>query len=927
MGNCISGCCGDKKPEETPEETPVKDEASTQKAETADAPQPPPHTPSSVKDHRPYQSAPHLKPRSVHPSEVVPVDPSPPPTQPSAEELPCAPTASSGERSSGERDRSEEQGVAAVPPRSAEDSSSAAAAYYDKSRSRDYYNSNYVPQAVQDSFDYAAAAAAATAASPRPSAAKVVADISAAISSADTEPSSNSAQLNSITCTHGSLSDSADASASASASARMSADLPPLREFSYAELRAATGGFAPAHEIGKGGFGTVYRGRMMLPAGDGGEMVEREVAVKETNGKQFTERDMKSFKAEVAAMSALNHPNILRLEGVAFSAEQRPVLVYELIPGGDVFNLLRRVRRNEARFPWKDRVKVALGCAEALAIIHENKFIHRDFKSMNVLLRLDRTPVVADFGLAHTIEDWQTHVSMTVAGSWGYVDPHYLETGHLCQNADTYAFGVFLLELVSGYQPVEEEYKEKKKEVSPKDFNKPSLVADPTMEGEWEKKHVLQILAMVRCATLTKPHDRPAMGQLVAVLQHNSAQPPPTFGTHQFPAATIPPYTPSPVSPYRACHSAPIRGATPHHFSAIVPVSPSPPPAQFPRNTSTPPPPSSFPPSPSANRNNGSSASPSASPSLRANAFYDSAYHASASASTSSAEPLPPAMISTGSSASQSAGSSAGSSRGGNSSASPSAVPVLREFSFADLHAATGGFARAIGEGGFGKVYHGRMVLPAGGSSSIGGSSRVAMGAACGEMMECDVAVKVMNGKNVTRDFMSFKAEVAAMSAVNHPNILRLEGVALDTSQGPMLVYELIPGGDVKNLLKQVHNSGIHFPWRHRMKVALGCAEALATIHEHQFVHRDFKSSNVLLREDFTPVVADFGLARTIEDWKTHVSTKVVGSMGYIDPIYLQTGQLSQKSDTFAFGVFLLELISSCNPLNAKYQYLRQLIG
>ncbi|CAI5494816.1 unnamed protein product [Closterium sp. Naga37s-1] len=480
-----------------------------------------------------------------------------------------------------------------------------------------------------------------------------------------------------------------------------------------------------------------------------------------------------------------------------------------------------------------------------------------------------------------------------------------------------------------------------------------------------------------------------------------SAQPNATTEARQFPAATIPQYTPSPVSPYRPFHSAPIRGATPHHFSAVVPVSPSPPPAQVPGSTFTPPPASSFPPSPSANPNygsaaspfaspnnssaaspsanpnNSSAASPSASPSVRANAFYDSAYHASASATNSSAEPLPPAItsagssanqsagssagssanqsagssagssasqsanssagssasqsanISAGSSASQSANSSAGSSRGRNSSASPSALPVLREFSFADLHMATGGFARAIGEGGFGKVYQGRMVLPAGGSSDTGGRStaggsyatsgrsRAAMGAACGEMRECDVAVKVMNGKSATRDLTSFKAEVEAMSAVNHPNILRLEGVALNTSQGPMLVYELIPGGDVRNLLKQVQKNDIYFSWENRMKVALGCAEALATIHEHKFVHRDFKSSNVLLREDFTPVVADFGLARTIEDWKTHVSTKVVGSMGYIDPIYLQTGQLCQKSDTFAFGVFLLELISSCSPLSA----------
>ncbi|CAI5479606.1 unnamed protein product [Closterium sp. Yama58-4] len=239
-------------------------------------------------------------------------------------------------------------------------------------------------------------------------------------------------------------------------SARTSAGLPPLRAFSYAELHAATGGFAPARVIGEGGFGKVYRGRMVLPqAADGGATRERELAVKVTNGKQFTERDLQCFEAEVVAMSAMNHPNILRLEGVAMDMEQRPILVYELIPGGDVRKLLQRVRRNEARFSWRDRVKVALGCAKALAIIHENRFIHRDFKSSNVLLREDFTAVLADFGLARTIEDWKTHVSTAPVGSLGYIDPNYFQTGQLSQQSDTYAFGVFLLELIFGYAPLD----------------------------------------------------------------------------------------------------------------------------------------------------------------------------------------------------------------------------------------------------------------------------------------------------------------------------------------------------------------------------------------------------------------------------------------------------------------------------------------
>ncbi|CAI5963274.1 unnamed protein product [Closterium sp. NIES-65] len=129
-----------------------------------------------------------------------------------------------------------------------------------------------------------------------------------------------------------------------------------------------------------------------------------------------------------------------------------------------------------------------------------------------------------------------------------------------------------------------------------------------------------------------------------------------------------------------------------------------------------------------------------------------------------------------------------------------------------------------------------------------------------------------------------------------------------------------------RNLLMAAAKGEVHFPWRARLVVALGCAEALAAIHDANFVHRDFKASNVLLREDLTPVLADFGLAKSVTDWATHVSTRVMGSMGYMDPIYFQTGQLSRKSDTYAFGVFLLELVSGCLALDDRFQELRKLV-
>ncbi|CAI5490646.1 unnamed protein product [Closterium sp. Naga37s-1] len=351
--------------------------ASAQQAETAGAPLLiPAYTPSSVAEHRAYQSAPLLRPPRgiMQPSEVVPLNPPPPPAQSPAENPTArAPAAEpSCSRSPASRDN--------APP----------------------------------------AAAGATACAAR---------------------------------------DSAAPSRTPAAPSRAPGDASPtFREFSYAELHAATGGFAPARVIGEGGFGTVYRGRMVLPADDGA-MRECDVAVKMMKDEQFIDQELKSFKAEVAAMSALKHSNIVKLQGVAFDTEQSPLLVYEYIPGGDVTNLLKRVRRNEDQFPWKERVMVALGCAEALAYSHKKGIIHRDFKSSNVLLREDRSPVVADFDLARSMEDSKTHVWTGVAGTWVYIDPAYFQTGKLYPKSDTYSFGVFLLELVFGYPPHEEEYK------------------------------------------------------------------------------------------------------------------------------------------------------------------------------------------------------------------------------------------------------------------------------------------------------------------------------------------------------------------------------------------------------------------------------------------------------------------------------------
>ncbi|CAI5973522.1 unnamed protein product [Closterium sp. NIES-65] len=308
----------------------------------------------------------------------------------------------------------------------------------------------------------------------------------------------------------------------------------PLREFTFAELEAATGGFSDC--VGEGEFAKVYRGRMVLPVGgssasDGGnsadvagyyagdsETVYHEVAVKVMKGSR-TPGEIERFRAEVQASSAMNHPNVLRLEGVALNAEKRLLFVYELINLGDLEAYLMRVRRNEDWLPWKYRVKVALGCAEALAEIHEKGFIHGDFKPSRVLLRQDLTPVVAGVD----VEEWDIRMPSAVIGTPGYTDPTYFHTGQGRQTTDIYSFGVFLLELIFGYDPIDKRFEELKEVVSHGDWNKvvndPSLVTDPAIEGEWNKVHVLTMIILARFATDPDLVRRPKMGDIAAKLQ------------------------------------------------------------------------------------------------------------------------------------------------------------------------------------------------------------------------------------------------------------------------------------------------------------------------------------------------------------------------------------------------------------------------
>ncbi|KAJ4765655.1 Proline-rich receptor-like protein kinase PERK4 [Rhynchospora pubera] len=214
-------------------------------------------------------------------------------------------------------------------------------------------------------------------------------------------------------------------------------------------------------------------------------------------------------------------------------------------------------------------------------------------------------------------------------------------------------------------------------------------------------------------------------------------------------------------------------------------------------------------------------------------------------------------------------------------------------FTYEELSAATNNFSKEniLGEGGFGCVYKGK--LPDG----------------------REVAIKMLKGnKGLPAELDEFQAEAAVISQVHHRHLVGLVGCAIGHDK-VMLVFEFVAN---KTLQFHLHESKDLMEWPTRLKVAIGSAKGLAYLHEEckpRIIHRDVKAANILLDHSFEPKVGDFGLARYINDENTHVSTRVMGTIGYLAPEYASTGQLTDKSDVFSFGVMLVELISGRKPI------------
>ncbi|XP_077236796.1 cysteine-rich receptor-like protein kinase 1 [Tasmannia lanceolata] len=293
-----------------------------------------------------------------------------------------------------------------------------------------------------------------------------------------------------------------------------SGNLRTISYFDYQTLKKATRNFHPKYQLGRGGFGPVYKGKLedgMLVA------VKKLAAEKSLQGEE-------EFLAEVRMITSIQHKNLVRLLGCCSDGSQR-LLVYEYMKNRSLDLIV--YGKSDQFLTWKTRFQIILGIARGLQYLHEDshlRIVHRDIKASNVLLDEKFQPKIGDFGLARFFPEDQSYLSTNFAGTLGYTAPEYAIRGELSEKADIYSFGVLVLEIVSCRKNTDHtlasdlqylpEYAWKLYETSSViDLVDPRLQADGFVETD-----VLQAINVALLCIQSSPSLRPPMSEIVAML-------------------------------------------------------------------------------------------------------------------------------------------------------------------------------------------------------------------------------------------------------------------------------------------------------------------------------------------------------------------------------------------------------------------------
>ncbi|XP_019197824.1 PREDICTED: receptor protein kinase TMK1-like isoform X2 [Ipomoea nil] len=284
-------------------------------------------------------------------------------------------------------------------------------------------------------------------------------------------------------------------------------------------LRTVTNNFSPDNEVGRGGFGVVYKGALE----DGTQLAVKRMEAKILNNKVLDE-----FKVEIAVLSKVRHRHLVSLLGYSVEGNER-LLVYEYVPQGALSKHLFHWRKLSLKpLAWSTRLIIALDVARAMEYLHSlthQSFIHRDLKSSNILLGNDFRAKVSDFGLVKLAPDREISVATTLAGTFGYLAPEYAVTGKITTKVDVFSFGVVLMELLTGLTTLDEQRTEESRYLVEwfwqMKSNREKLIAaiDPALNAKEDIHNSICIIAeLAGHCTSREPNRRPEMGHAVNVL-------------------------------------------------------------------------------------------------------------------------------------------------------------------------------------------------------------------------------------------------------------------------------------------------------------------------------------------------------------------------------------------------------------------------
>ncbi|ESW18947.1 hypothetical protein PHAVU_006G084500 [Phaseolus vulgaris] len=290
--------------------------------------------------------------------------------------------------------------------------------------------------------------------------------------------------------------------------------------YKYNDLKAATKEFSAENKLGEGGFGDVYKGTLK-----NGKVV----AVKKlVLGKSSKMED--DFEGEVKLISNVHHRNLVRLLGCCSKGQER-ILVYEYMANSSLDKFLFGHRKG--CLSWKQRYDIILGTARGLAYLHEEfhvSIIHRDIKTANILLNDDLQPKIADFGLARLLPEDLSHLCTKFAGTLGYTAPEYAMHGLLSEKADTYSYGIVVLEIISGQKStdvkVDEDDSEYLLQRSWKLYERGShleLLEEAIDPNEYDAEEVKRIIEIALLCTQATAATRPTMSEVVVLLKSKNS--------------------------------------------------------------------------------------------------------------------------------------------------------------------------------------------------------------------------------------------------------------------------------------------------------------------------------------------------------------------------------------------------------------------